>query len=189
MEEHPSREVNALQTGSFGQQSTDDGKRSFEAPGAPDTFDLFYQQELDELLEAMKSPQGRGFLLSLEARLISFVKDSKVPCLDTILSPNSPFYIVLAHRLTNYYHLTLQVGRLGDVCIFRTPFCRLPPSLESTSSPHTAGLTPPPVPPTTTRTGADGDSRFGHSRASSETSYLAKEKYFYHENLFCIYKC
>jgi hypothetical protein len=184
MEEHPNKEVNTSLSRSSRQQSKDDGKRSFEAPGAPTTLKLSYQRALEELLECMKSPQQRSFLLSLEAKYISFIKDSEAPSLDLNIYPSNSFYIALAMRLADYYDLTLQCERFDAVRIFRTPFCELPPSLESTSSPHTAGFTPPPVPPTTTRTGAGGDTRLGHSRASSETSYLSKEKYVYYKCLF-----
>jgi len=185
MEEHPSRKVNSPQTGSFGQQSTDDGKRSFEAPGTPGTFNPFYPQAPHELLEAMESPQDRSFLLSVEAKIISFIKDSKAPFLDLTFSPSSSSYIVLILKLANYYHLTHQdTGIFGPLRFFRTLFCQLPPSLESISSLHTAGFTPPPVPPPTIRAGGNDVARPSHSRASSETSYLSKEKYVYYKCLF-----
>jgi hypothetical protein len=186
-EEHASTGAYTTLSGSPEQPSKDGGKRSFEGAGAPDPFDqqVLSQQAPDELLEAMKSLQNLSFLLNLEPKLISFVEDSKAPYTDIILYPSSSFYLILAQRLADYYHLSFQAGRRNAVRIFRTPFCRLPPSLKSISSPRTAGLTPPPVPPTTTRTGSGGDIRFGHSRASSETSYLSKEKYVYYKTLSC----
>jgi hypothetical protein len=183
MEEHPSQEVNAPQTGSFGQQSTDDGKRSFSALEGLKILHDFYP----ELLEAMKSPQDRGFLLSVEAKFISFVKDSNAPFLDLPSSPSSSSYIVLTEKLAQYYHLTYQGADIfGALRIFRTPFCRLPASLESIFSLHTAGFTPPPVPPPTMRAGGNDVARPSHLRASSETSYLSKKKYVHYKCLFSI---
>jgi hypothetical protein len=182
MEEHLSPEVNIPDNGSYGQQSTDDGKRSSEAAGAPDNFNLFYGQTPDEkLLEAMNS-YDKSLLLSLEADFISFVKDSEEPFID--LPQFDSKHRMLTLKLVDYYHMTHQVDAVtGAIRIFRTPFFRLPTSLRILSNTPTTGSTPAPP---TTRTGGGGDARPGHLRASSETSYLAGKKYVYYKNP-CLY--
>lgn len=67
------------QSGSSGQQATDDIKpKPLAGAASPDTFNLFYRQTPDEkLLEALESPKDRIFLLRLEQDVIEFVKDSK----------------------------------------------------------------------------------------------------------------
>lgn len=67
------------QSGSSGQQTTDDGKLKPLTSGAePGAFDLFYRHTPDEkLLEALESPKDRIFLLRLEQDLIEFVRSSK----------------------------------------------------------------------------------------------------------------
>ncbi len=80
MLERQSQGVNTPQSGSSGQQTTDDGKHKplVGAAGVPDAFNLFYRQTPDEkLLEALESPKDRIFLLRLEQDVIEFVKDSK----------------------------------------------------------------------------------------------------------------
>ena len=80
MQERQSQGVNTPQSGSSGQQTTDDGKPKplVGAAGVPDAFNLFYRQTPDEkLLEALESPKDRIFLLRLEQDVIEFVKDSK----------------------------------------------------------------------------------------------------------------
>ena len=81
MQERQSQGVNAPQSGSSSQQTTDDGKSKpllVGPTGAPDGFSLFYRQTPDEkLLEALESPKDRIFLLRLEQDVIEFVKDSK----------------------------------------------------------------------------------------------------------------
>lgn len=94
---------------------------------------------------------------------------------------------MLTHKLADYYHMTHQVDAVaGAVRIFRTPFCRLPPSLTSISNPPTTGNTPPPTMPAMKimRRGGDGDTGPSPSKATSETgsdgkdkSLSAKEKY------------
>jgi hypothetical protein len=179
IKEHPAREFSP-QIGSSERPSTADEKHSFEATGDSNIFNLFYQRAPDKkLLEAIKSPQDSFFLLCLEVDFISFVKDSKEPFLD--LPPCNSFYRMLTHKLADYYQLTHQVDFVaGTVRIFRNPFCRLPLTIRTISKSSTAASTLPPPPPPpplpTMRIGGDSDTRPGHSRASSETSYLAKEK-------------
>jgi hypothetical protein len=78
--ERQSQDISTPQSGSSGQQTTDDGKPKplIGATGTPDGFNLFYRQTPDEkLLEALESPKDRIFLLRLEQDVIEFVKDSK----------------------------------------------------------------------------------------------------------------
>jgi hypothetical protein len=80
MQERQNQGISTPQSGSSGQQRTDDGKPKplIGATGAPDGFNLFYRQTPDEkLLEALESPKDRIFLLRLEQDVIEFVKDSK----------------------------------------------------------------------------------------------------------------
>jgi len=80
MQERQGQDISTPQSGSSGQQTTDDGKPKplIGSTGAPDGFSLFYRQTPDEkLLEALESPKDRIFLLRLEQDVISFVKDSK----------------------------------------------------------------------------------------------------------------
>lgn len=75
--------------------------------------------------------------------------------------------------------MTHQVDAVvGAVRIFRTPFCRIPPSLTSISNPPTTGNTPPPNLPAMKimRRGGDGDTGPSPSKATSETGSEAKEK-------------
>jgi len=80
MQERQSQGVITPQSGSSGQQTTDDTKPKplVGTTGVPDTFNLFYRQTPDDkLLEALESPKDRIFLLRLEQDVIEFVKDSK----------------------------------------------------------------------------------------------------------------
>jgi len=67
MPERQNQGIITPQSGSSGQQTTDDGKANkplMGLPGAPDAFNLFYRQTPDEkLLEALESPKDRIFLL------------------------------------------------------------------------------------------------------------------------------
>jgi hypothetical protein len=86
---------------------------------------------------------------------------------------------MLTHKLADYYHMTHQVDSVaGAVRIFRTPFCRLPPSLTSISNPPTSGNTPPPTMPAMKimRRGGDGDTGPSPSKATSETGSDGKDK-------------
>lgn len=180
MHERQSQGVSTPQSGSSGQQTTDDGKAKplIGTPGVPDAFNLFYRQTPDEkLLEALESPKDRIFLLRLEQDVIEFVKSSKEPFID--LPPCNSFCRMLTHKLADYYHMTHQVDAVaGAVRIFRTPFCRLPPSLTTISNPPTTGNTPPPTMPTMKimRRGGDGDTGPSPSKATSETGSDGKDK-------------
>jgi hypothetical protein len=79
MPERQSQGINTPQSGSSGQQTTDDPNKPLVGPtGVPDAFNLFYRQTPDEkLLEALESPKDRIFLLRLEQDLQKFVIDSK----------------------------------------------------------------------------------------------------------------
>lgn len=95
------------------------------------------------------------------------------------LPPCNSFCRMLTHKLADYYHMTHQVDAVaGAVRIFRTPFCRLPPSLTSISNPPTTGNTPPPTMPTMKimRRGGDGDTGPSPSKATSETGSDGKDK-------------
>ncbi|TVY38651.1 R3H domain-containing protein, partial [Lachnellula occidentalis] len=183
MPERPNQGMITPQSGSSGQETTDDGKpkplMGLSGPSDPsDAFSRFYRQTPDEkLLEALESPKDRIFLLRLEKDVIEFVKDSKDPFID--LPPCNSFCRMLTHKLADYYHMTHQVDAVaGAVRIFRTPFCRLPPSLTSISNPPTSGNTPPPTMPAMKimRRGGDGDAGQSPSKATSETGSDGKEK-------------
>ncbi|KAG9246287.1 hypothetical protein BJ878DRAFT_417279 [Calycina marina] len=169
------------QSGSSSQQLMDEAKsQPLAGPaGMPDGFNLFYRQTPDEkLLEALESPKDRIFLLRLEQDLIEFVKDSKEPFID--LPPCNSFCRMLTHKLADYYHMTHQFdAETGSVRIFRTPFCRLPPSLTIISSPPTTGSTPPPMQQPMMkimRRGGDGDTGPSPSKTTSETGSDGKDK-------------
>ncbi|EDN94942.1 hypothetical protein SS1G_10817 [Sclerotinia sclerotiorum 1980 UF-70] len=179
MQERQTQGIVTPQSGSSGQQTTDDKSKPLVGPaGSTEAFTLFYRQTPDEkLLEALESPKDRIFLLRLEQDVIEFVKDSKEPFID--LPPCNSFCRMLTHKLADYYHMTHQVDAVvGAVRIFRTPFCRIPPSLTSISNPPTTGNTPPPNLPAMKimRRGGDGDTGPSPSKATSETGSEAKEK-------------
>ncbi|KAI1008131.1 hypothetical protein K3495_g84 [Podosphaera aphanis] len=142
--------------------------------GVPEGFNLFYRQTPDEkLLEALESAKDRIFLLRLEQDVIEFVRSSKEPFID--LPPCNSFCRMLTHKLADYYHMTHQVDAVaGAVRIFRTPFCRLPPSLTSLSSPTTSGNTPPAATMKIMRRG--GDVGPSPSNAMSEAGSEGKDK-------------
>jgi len=80
MQELQNQGIITPQSGSSGQQTTDDGKPKplIPATGGPEDFNIFYRQTPDEkLLEALESPKDRIFLLRLEQDVIKFVKDSQ----------------------------------------------------------------------------------------------------------------
>ncbi|ATZ49431.1 hypothetical protein BCIN_04g05820 [Botrytis cinerea B05.10] len=180
MQERQTQGIVTPQSGSSGQQTTDDKSKPLVGPSGSTeaAFTLFYRQTPDEkLLEALESPKDRIFLLRLEKDVIEFVKDSKEPFID--LPPCNSFCRMLTHKLADYYHMTHQVDAVvGAVRIFRTPFCRIPPSLTSISNPPTTGNTPPPNLPAMKimRRGGDGDTGPSPSKATSETGSDGKEK-------------
>lgn len=142
----------------------------------------FYSQNPDEkLLEAMKSPKDRLFLLRLEKDVVEFVQDSKEPFMD--LPPSNSFCRLLTHKLADYYHMTHSFEAVaGAVRIYRTPFCRVPPSLQSIAPAcESASSTPPLVmlPRKIMRRGEEGDSApvsAGASKATSEDGSELKDK-------------
>ncbi|KAH8841803.1 hypothetical protein MCOR27_002802 [Pyricularia oryzae] len=147
-----------------------------------ESFNGFYSQNPDEkLLEAMKSSKDRIFLLRLEKEVIEFVQDSKEPFMD--LPPCNSFCRLLTHKLADYYHMTHSFEAVaGAVRIYRTPFCRVPPSLQSIAAANeSASSTPPPamLPRKIMRRGEEGDSApasAGPSKPTSEDGSDAKDK-------------
>ncbi|RKF83223.1 putative r3h domain-containing protein [Golovinomyces cichoracearum] len=158
-----------------GQQLLGDRKsKTSNLPDISEGFNLFYRQSPDEkLLEALDSVKDRIFLLRLEQEVIEFVRSSKEPFID--LPPCNSFCRMITHKLADYYHLTHQVDAVaGAVRIFRTPFCRLPPSLTSLSNPLNSLNTPPPATMKIMRRG--GDTGPSPSKAVSESGSDEKEK-------------
>ncbi|TGJ88642.1 hypothetical protein E0Z10_g80 [Xylaria hypoxylon] len=148
-----------------------------------DAFNSIYGKNPDEkLLEAMKSPKDRLFLLRLEQEVINFVLSSKEPYMD--LPPNNSFCRMLTHKLADYYHMTHSFEAVqGSVRIFRTPFCRVPASLASIIEISTddSPKTPPPVvlPKKIMRRGEEdgsGQVSTSASKATSEVGSDGKDK-------------
>ncbi|KAJ8106583.1 hypothetical protein ONZ43_g7020 [Nemania bipapillata] len=131
-----------------------------------DAFNSIYGKNPDEkLLEAMKSPKDRLFLL-------------REPYMD--LPPNNSFCRMLTHKLADYYHMTHSFEAVqGSVRIYRTPFCRVPPSLASIIETNADDnpKTPPPVvlPKKIMRRGEDGDSGQVSTSASKATSEVGSD--------------
>ncbi|KAI0164454.1 hypothetical protein GGR52DRAFT_124034 [Hypoxylon sp. FL1284] len=151
--------------------------------GSSDAFTSVYGKHPDEkLLEAMQSPKDRLFLLRLEQDVINFVLSSKEPYMD--LPPNNSFCRMLTHKLADYYQMTHSFEAVqGSVRIYRTPFCRVPPSLASMAgnNPNSATASTPPVvlPKKIMRRGEDGGSgqaSTSPSKATSEVGSDGKEK-------------
>ncbi|KAI1199666.1 hypothetical protein F5X97DRAFT_332524 [Nemania serpens] len=144
-----------------------------------DVFTSIYGKNPDEkLLEAMKSPKDRLFLLRLEQDVINFVLSSKEPYMD--LPPNNSFCRMLTHKLADYYHMTHSFEAVqGSVRIFRTPFCRVPASLASIieTNADENPKTPPPVvlPKKIMRRGEEGDSGQVSTSASKATSEVGSD--------------
>ena len=100
------------------------------------------------------------------------------------LPPNNSFCRMLTHKLADYYHMTHSFEAVqGAVRIYRTPFCRVPPSLASIveSNANSNTNTPPPVvlPKKIMRRGEDGGSgqaSTNQSKATSEVGSEGKEK-------------
>ncbi|UKZ61985.1 uncharacterized protein TrAtP1_003245 [Trichoderma atroviride] len=151
--------------------------------GSSDALNVIYRQAPDDkLLEALAAPRDRLFLLRLEKDVIDFVQDSKEPYMD--LPPSNSFCRMLTHKLADYYHMTHSFEpHIGSVRIFRTPFCRVPPSL-ATMIPQTTvstSSTPPPavLPRKIMRRGQDeegGSGSAGASKATSENGSDSKDK-------------
>lgn len=147
---------------------------------ATSTPNGMYGQNPDEkLLEAMQSQKDRLFLLKLEEMVIDFVQDSKEPFMD--LPPSNSFCRMLTHKLADYYHMTHSFeAAAGAVRIFRTPFCRVPPSLASIAQSASTASTPPPavMPKKIMRRGESdfGPGGAGHSKPTSEVGSDGKDK-------------
>ncbi|UKZ91972.1 uncharacterized protein TrAFT101_006939 [Trichoderma asperellum] len=151
--------------------------------GSSDALNVIYRQAPDDkLLEALAAPRDRLFLLRLEKDVIDFVQDSKEPYMD--LPPSNSFCRMLTHKLADYYHMTHSFEpHIGSVRIFRTPFCRVPPSL-ATMIPQTTvstSSTPPPavLPRKIMRRGQDeegGSGSAGASKTTSENGSDSKDK-------------
>ncbi|KAH8170541.1 SUZ domain-containing protein [Sarocladium implicatum] len=148
--------------------------------GSSDALNVIYRQAPDDkLLEAMQSPRDRLFLLRLEKEVIEFVQDSKEPYMD--LPPSNSFCRMLIHKLADYYHMTHSYEHhIGSVRIFRTPFCRVPPSLSSMiSEPNpSASSTPPPaiLPKKIMRRGQEGETGTTSASASKATSEVGSDE-------------
>jgi hypothetical protein len=98
------------------------------------------------------------------------------------LPPSNSFCRMLTHKLADYYHMTHSYEpHIGSVRIFRTPFCRVPPSLASIGTPVSSSSTPPPavLPKKIMRRGQDGGeipASASPSKPTSEAGSDAKEK-------------
>lgn len=98
--------------------------------------------------------------------------------------PNNSFCRMLTHKLADYYHMTHSFEAVqGSVRIYRTPFCRVPPSLASivgTSTNNSTTTTPPQLlPKKIMRRGEDGGSgqaSTSPSKATSEVGSDGKDK-------------
>ncbi|KAI1842280.1 hypothetical protein JX266_011565 [Neoarthrinium moseri] len=164
--------------------STETSQALATVASTPDAFSTMYSQNPDDkLLEAMNSPKDRLFLLRLEQDVINFVQSSKEPFMD--LPPSNSFCRMLTHKLADYYHMTHSFEAVqGAVRIYRTPFCRVPPSLASIMSsnvPETNSTAAAPVllPRKIMRRGEDGGSgqaSTSPSKATSEVGSDGKEK-------------
>ena len=149
------------------------------APDSVVTNGFLSQNPDEKLLEAMQSPKDRIFLLRLEQQVIDFVQDSKEPFMD--FPPSNSFCRMLTHKLADYYHMTHSFEAVaGAVRIYRTPFCRIPPSLSSiaASTPSSSSPAPAILPRKIMRRGEEGE--FGHSsnpsKATSDAGSDSKDK-------------
>ncbi|KAI0017679.1 hypothetical protein F4780DRAFT_772161 [Xylariomycetidae sp. FL0641] len=167
------------QSAASGPQAPPEQPQALAVNGSNDAFNSIYGKNPDEkLLEAMQSPKDRIFLLRLEQDVINFVQSSKEPYMD--LPPNNSFCRMLTHKLADYYHMTHSFEAVqGAVRIYRTPFCRVPPSLasivETTATSNTE--TPPPVvlPKKIMRRGEEGGSGQASTSASKATSEVGSD--------------
>jgi hypothetical protein len=99
--------------------------------------------------------------------------------------PNNSFCRMLTHKLADYYHMTHSFEAVHNaVRIYRTPFCRVPPSLASivgTTVVESNTTTTPPIllPKKIMRRGEDdgsGRASSSPSKATSEVGSDGKEK-------------
>jgi len=98
------------------------------------------------------------------------------------LPPSNSFCRMLTHRLADYYHMTHSYEAAPRaVRIFRTPFCRIPPSLSSLAASTPSSSSPAPVllPRKIMRRGEDGEfgpGSAGPSKPTSEAGSDSKDK-------------
>lgn len=100
------------------------------------------------------------------------------------LPPSNSFCRMLTHKLADYYHMTHSYEpQIQAVRIFRTPFCRVPPSLAliNPMPEASASSTPPPaiLPKKIMRRGQEGDAGAmsgSPSKATSESGSDSKDK-------------
>jgi hypothetical protein len=96
-----------------------------------------------KLIEALTVPQDRIWVLKLEQDVSDFVRDPKEASLN--LPQCNSYQRMLAHKIADYYRLGHVVDESNSsVRLFKTPYCRLPPSLTGITTPSTAASTPPP---------------------------------------------
>ncbi|KAL5606069.1 hypothetical protein BROUX41_006161 [Berkeleyomyces rouxiae] len=150
----------------------DSDPASVAAEVPSNTLNNIYQQAPDDkLLEAIESAKDRQFLLRLEVDVINFVQESKEPYMD--LPPSNSFFRMLTHKLADYYHMTHSYEKdngPGFVRIFRTPFCRVPPSLASFVAITKSPTPPPPIlPMKIMRRGEDSQSDTLASSSASQS--------------------
>lgn len=97
------------------------------------------------------------------------------------MPPCNSFCRLLTHKLADYYHMThnyeASTSGAGSVRIFRTPFCRVPPSLASIAASSGATATPPPavLPKKIMRRGGDGSTAPPSGDASKATSEVGSD--------------
>jgi hypothetical protein len=113
------------------------------------------------------------------------------------LPPSNSFCRMLTHRLADYYHMTHSYEpATQSVRIFRTPFCRIPPSLSSIVASQSNNSSPAPVvmPRKIMRRGEDGDPApvsatpskpTSEAGSESKESKVAREKYVLCSALCC----
>jgi len=198
MGRQPSQTPNGAIQGIATPQSTTSGQQPIPSVAVPDALNTIYRQAPDDkLVEAMHSPKDRIFLLRLEKQVVDFVQLSKYvlslaisstfpdtdrsrdPYMD--LPPSNSFCRMLTHKLADYYHMTHSFEQsVMSVRIFRTPFCRVPPSLATiVDTPSAPNTLPPAKIQKIIRRGEDyeiGPSSRGASKPTSEVGSDGKEK-------------
>jgi len=98
------------------------------------------------------------------------------------LPPSNSFCRMLTHKLADYYHMTHSFEAVaGAVRIYRTPFCRIPPSLSSIATTTSTSSSPAPamLPRKIMRRGEDGEfapASASPSKPTSEAGSDSKEK-------------
>ncbi|KAF1839307.1 hypothetical protein BDW02DRAFT_236342 [Decorospora gaudefroyi] len=96
----------------------------------------------EKLLEALRSPRDRLFVVKIEQDFIDFIKDSRES--EYSLPNCNTFYRMLAHRLADYYLLGHVVDNtMTGVKITRTSYCRIPPPVSQMVDSAKGTNTPP----------------------------------------------